>query len=310
MVWVIGCNGMLGTELCRELTEKQISYVATDRNIDITDFSALEAFAAMQKSAVTAIVNCAAYTAVDKAESEPEFAAKLNADGPRNIARLAKKLGVPLVHISTDYVFDGTNTSPYTEDSPLAPLGVYGSTKASGERAVADETDAYYILRTAWLYGFDGKNFVYTMIRAMNSRESVKVVSDQHGTPTFCGTLASVIVQLLQQSAAAGRENATAAAPSVPYGVYHVTDEGKTTWYDFTCEIKKQAAALGLVTNAACTVAPCTTADYPTPARRPSYSVLSKAKIQQALNMQLPAWQDSLSVFLKSPLFDKTRIEA
>lgn len=311
MLWVIGCNGMLGTELCRELTEKNIDFTGTDRNVDITSEASLVAFAkqcAADGKAVTAIVNCAAYTAVDKAESEPDFAARLNAQGPRNIARVAKALGVPLVHISTDYVFDGTASTPRTESDAVSPLGVYGATKAEGEKAVMAETDAFYILRTAWLYGWAGKNFVYTMIRAMNSRESVKVVADQRGTPTFCGTLCSVIIAILERAGATGSAATdTGSAAAVPYGIYHVTDEGETTWYDFTREIKAQGEKGGLVTNTACAVHSCTTAEYPTPAKRPAYSVLSKAKIQNALNITLPQWQDSLSVFLQSPLLDKDR---
>ncbi len=324
MIWVIGCNGMLGTELCRELTEKNIDFTGTDRNVDITSEASLAAFAkqcAADGKAVTAIVNCAAYTAVDKAESEPDFAARLNAEGPRNIARVAKALGVPLVHISTDYVFDGTASTPRSESDPVSPLGVYGMTKADGEKAVMAETDSFYILRTAWLYGWAGKNFVYTMIRAMNSRESVKVVSDQRGTPTFCGTLCDVIIQILERSGvtasvsscgdrseAASLGAASAGSGAVPYGIYHVTDEGETTWYDFTREIKKQALAAGLLTNEACTVNACTTDEYPTPAKRPAYSVLSKRKVQVALGIRLPDWQKSLSVFLKSPLFDRERL--
>lgn len=304
MIWVIGCNGMLGTQLCRALKENDLDFVGTDRNVDMTSFDSLSSFAEKESSGekkISAIVNCAAYTAVDKAESEPDFAQKLNAEGPKNIARLAKKLSVPLIHISTDYVFDGTGSTPRSEDDAIAPLGVYGVTKADGEKAVMGETDAFYILRTAWLYGWDGKNFVYTMIRAMNSRESVKVVSDQRGTPTFCGTLSSVIIQILRRAVDFGSHDGEKPAP-IPYGIYHVTDEGETTWFDFTREIKTQAEKCGLLTNTACKVNACTSEEYPTPAKRPAYSVLSKQKIQDALGFKLPQWQESLTEFLQSPL--------
>lgn len=293
MIWVLGSNGMLGTELSRKLKEKNISFEGTDRAVDITDYSALEAFAKGKK--IDYIINCAAYTAVDKAESDADLAQKLNAEGPENLSRLSKKIGAKLIHISTDYVFDGTASSPLTEGLEVSPCGVYGKTKAEGEKAVIRETDAYYILRTAWLYGWDGKNFVYTMIRAMNSRESVKVVSDQRGTPTFCSDLADVIIKVTESD--------------IPYGIYHVTDAGETTWFDFAAEIKKQAEKHGYITNASCRVNPCTTSEYPTPAKRPAYSVLSKDKIQSALNIKLPEWQESLEKFLSSPLFDRDMIK-
>ena len=298
MIWVIGCNGMLGTELCRELSEKGLDFVGTDRNVDITDFASLEGFASGK--GISFIVNCAAYTAVDKAESEAEFARKLNAQGSRNIARLSKKLGVPLIHISTDYVFDGTAREPISESEPISPIGVYGETKAEGEKAIQEETTDFYILRTAWLYGFNGKNFVYTMIRAMNGRESVKVVSDQKGTPTNCENLSSVITTIIEKRVSGEK---------IPNGIYHVTDLGETTWFDFTVEIKKIAEEANILTNPRCKVNSCTTAEYPTPAKRPAYSVLDKSKIQRTLKITLPDWKESLRSFVCSAHFDKTRIE-
>jgi len=296
MIWVIGYKGMLGSEICRQLSENNIQYVRTDVDVDITDIEALERFAKCW--AVTWIINCAAYTAVDKAESDTELAHKLNVEGPANIAEVAKRHGAKLIHISTDYVFDGTGDTPRTEDMSVAPIGVYGVTKAKGEEAVRNNTDRYYILRTAWLYGWAGKNFVYTMIRAMNTHESVKVVNDQKGTPTFAGDLAKVILQIIDKKI-------------VPFGTYHVTDLGEITWWDFTNEIKKQGIETGWIneTGKNCVVNPCTTDEYPTPAKRPAYSVLCKDKIQKTLGITLPDWKESLSEFLTSDLFDKSRIE-
>ena len=296
MIWVIGYKGMLGSEICRQLTENNIQFVRSDVDVDITDIKALDQFAKCW--AVTWIINCAAYTAVDKAESDIELAHKLNVEGPENIARVAKKYGAKLIHISTDYVFDGTGDTPRTEDMPVAPIGVYGVTKAKGEEAVRNNTDKYYILRTAWLYGWAGKNFVYTMIRAMNNHEAVKVVNDQKGTPTFAGDLAKVILQIIDDK-------------TVSYGTYHVTDLGEITWWDFTNEIKKQGIEAGWIneTGKNCVVNPCTTDEYPTPAKRPAYSVLSKDKVQKTLGITLPDWKESLSKFLHSELFDKSRIE-
>lgn len=294
MIWLIGCKGMLGTEIARQLKENKIDFIGTDIDVDITNPQALASFVTGKK--ITYIINCSAYTAVDKAESDADFAKKLNEDGPRNIANLAKQIHAKMIHISTDYVFDGTGKEPYTEEMPIAPIGVYGKTKADGESAVRDNLTEHYIIRTAWLYGWAGKNFVYTMIKAMNTHDSVKVVNDQKGTPTFAGDLANVIIQIICKD-------------NVPYGTYHCTDLGEITWWDFTNEIKKQGVELGLITNKECFVNPCSTEEYPTPAKRPAYSVLCKDKIQKSLGIRLPFWKDSLNMFLKSELLDKDRIQ-
>lgn len=295
MIWLIGNKGMLGSEIARQLTENKIDFVGTDIDVDITSYDALSTFA--KNKSIKWIINCAAYTAVDLAESNVELATKLNATAPGNIAKVAKEIDATVIHISTDYVFDGTGDSPRTEDMEIAPIGVYGVTKADGEKSVSENAEKYYILRTAWLYGWAGKNFVYTMLRAMNKNPAVKVVADQKGTPTFAGDLADVILKIISKK------------NPIPYGIYHVTDLGETTWWDFTKEIKNQGIDAGYLQNKDCVVNSCTTEEYPTPAKRPAYSVLSKEKIQKALGITLPQWQESLSVFLKSDLFDKGRLE-
>ena len=297
MIWLIGYKGMLGSEIARQLSENKIEFVGTDIDVDITSYEALSEFAS--NKSIKWIINCAAYTAVDLAESNEELCGKLNAVAPENIAKVAKEVDATVIHISTDYVFDGTGDTPRTEDMAIAPIGVYGKTKADGEKAVADNIDKFYILRTAWLYGWAGKNFVYTMLRAMNKNPAVKVVADQKGTPTFAGDLAGVIIQLIN------------AEKTIDYGVYHVTDLGEISWWDFTNEIKKQGIKTGWITDFGknCVVNSCTTDEYPTPAKRPAYSVLSKDKIQKALNIKLPDWKESLTVFLESPLFDKSRLD-
>ncbi len=296
MIWLVGCNGMLGSEIARQLKENNLDYVGTDRDVDFTDVSAIDAF--VNGKNIDYIINCAAYTAVDKAESDVELASKLNEKGPLNLSETAKKLDATLIHISTDYVFDGMGNTPRTEDMPVAPVGVYGVTKAAGEKAVMENCKKYYILRTAWLYGWAGKNFVYTMIRAMNTHDAVKVVNDQKGTPTFAGDLASVIIKLV------GKKD-------IPYGIYHCTDLGEITWWDFTNEIKKQGIKTGWIneTGKKCIVNPCTTDEYPTPAKRPAYSVLCKDKIQKSLGITLPDWKESLKIFLTSELFDEEKIK-
>ena len=295
MIWLIGCKGMLGSEIARQFEGNKIEYVGTDREVDFTDYTSIQNFSRDKK--IDFIVNCAAYTAVDKAESDRELAQKLNEEGPANLSKLCNSINATLIHISTDYVFDGTGNTPRTEDMPVAPIGVYGETKALGEKAVTSICNKYYILRTAWLYGWNGKNFVYTMLKAMNTHDAVKVVNDQRGTPTFAGDLAGVIIKIINST------------EKVPYGIYHCTDLGDITWWDFTNEIKKQGVEAGYLTNKDCVVNPCTSDEYPTPAKRPAYSVLSKEKIQKTLGIKLPDWKESLSVFLKSSLFDKTRLE-
>lgn len=289
MVWLIGCKGMLGTEIARQLKNSNIDYIGTDIDVDITKLEVLEDFA-NKNPQIDWIINCSAYTAVDKAEDDKDFANLLNNIGPKNISSVAKKINAKMIHISTDYVFDGTGNIPYTEDMDVKPIGVYGQTKADGEKSVIDSGCEYYIFRTAWLYGYDGKNFVYTMLKLMESKQELSVVSDQKGTPTFAGDLANCVIKTITSK------------NQIPCGIYHCTDLGEITWYDFACEIYKQGKATGKLSNE-CKINPCSTDEFPTKAKRPAYSVLSKEKIQQALGITLPMWNESLNVFMNSPLF-------
>lgn len=293
MIWVLGCRGMLGSQLCELFQKNKISYTGTGSEVDVTDFSELENFADKLESSsgskIDFIVNCSAYTAVDKAEDEKESAQKINSAGPFNLARIAEKKGAAIIHISTDYVFDGNAIQPILETEKKSPASVYGKTKASGEDNIISSTQRYYILRTAWLYGFYGKNFVYTMTKAMNSRESVKVVCDQKGTPTNCSTLAQVIFEICSKK-------------TVPYGIYNVTDAGQTTWFEFCREIYSLGTKYGRISNN-CAINSCTTDEYPVKAKRPAYSVLDTSKIQSALNIKLPDWKLSLEDFIKDKRF-------
>lgn len=314
MIWLIGCKGMLGSEIAKQLDEKKLPWVGTDREVDITSPQALTDFADSIETAsyfpsdlkrterkITWIINCSAYTNVEKAEEDVELAEKLNAEGPLNIARVARKISAKLIHISTDYVFNGHGTTPYTEDLPKDPLGVYGRTKAAGEDAIQKEMNTYYIIRTAWLYGFDGKNFVYTMTKAMNSHDSVRVVNDQKGTPTCAVDLAEVILKLIDKNNNAKSFFGKNSAPS--YGIYQFTDGGETNWFEFTKEIYALGKKYGRITQD-CTVNPCTSAEYGAKVERPSYSVLSKDKIVKALKLKLPSWQQSLEKFIKNNRFE------
>jgi dTDP-4-dehydrorhamnose reductase len=292
MIWLIGNKGMLGSEIAKQLSDNSIEYIGTDREVDITSLEAVLNFAAGKP--IDWIINCAAYTAVDKAEDDIPLAKKLNFNGPRNIAQAAKKIGAKVIHISTDYVFSGIGDTPFTEEDKAAPQGVYGYTKYLGELEVSEQTAEHYILRTAWLYGFDGNNFVYTMTKAMNARSAVKVVNDQQGSPTSAVDLASVILNIIA---------ADKAGAPIPYGIYHCTDLGEISWWDFANTIYALGKKYGRITEA-CTINPCTTAEYPTLAKRPQYSVLSKDKIQKALNITLPQWEESLERFIQSSRFE------
>ena len=301
MIWLIGSKGMLGTEILKRLTAAKIPFVSSDSEVDITNIASLEHFAMQVTSQLhtdhklDCIINCAAYTAVDKAEDDAEIAAAVNAKGVENIARVARNNAAKLIHISTDYVFDGTGTRPYTETDSKAPLGVYGKTKSDGEDAIIKGMSKYYILRTAWLYGLYGRNFVYTMTKLTGSKDEIKVVSDQRGTPTNVATLASIIMELVKSD----EKN------FIPFGIYHVTDAGETNWHEFACEIYRLAKKHKRIpADHECNILPCTTEEYPTRAKRPAYSVLDKTKIQETLHIKLPKWQKSLENFIKDKEFE------
>jgi len=290
-IWLIGNKGMLGTELSLLLEKSGLPFVSTDREVDITGIEALKAAVAKlaEEHPVKWIINCAAYTAVDKAEDDIEACRRLNTQGAANIAAIASNTGTRLIHISTDYVFDGKGSRPYREDDATAPTGVYGLTKRDGEAAVLENNPRSYIIRTAWLYGRHGNNFVHTMLRLMNERDEVKVVNDQRGSPTWTFDLAAVILTLI---------NTVDSGKEIPFGVYHFTNEGNITWFDFAKEIYRQGREQGRITKD-CAVNPCTSAEYPAKVKRPAYSVLDKSKIKSALGIKIPAWDESLKEFLK-----------
>lgn len=273
-ILVTGANGQLGNEL-RLMSKNypQFSYIFTDiAELDICDKAAVEAF--VENNKVDAIVNCAAFTAVDKAESEEAKAGMINSDAPANLAAAVERRGGTLVQISTDYVFPGNACKPIGEDSPTAPDSAYGRTKLAGEIAAQKACKNTVIIRTAWLYSTFGHNFVKTMIKLGRERDKLGVVFDQVGTPTYARDLARAIMQILEKGV-------------VP-GVYHFTNEGVTSWYDFTIMIHKLAGISG------CRVSPLHTEDYPTPATRPHYSVLDKSKIKKTFGIEIPYWIDSL----------------
>jgi dTDP-4-dehydrorhamnose reductase len=289
VIWLIGNKGMLGTELSQVLEQRGLACAGTDREVDITDSAAVDAFIAQRQEPITWVVNCAAYTAVDQAEDDPDACRRLNADGPAVIARAASRIGARLLHFSTDYVFNGKATAPYREDDPTDPIGVYGLTKRDGETAILANHGAAYILRTAWLYGRHGNNFVHTMLRLMQEREEVRVVNDQRGSPTWANDLANTAANLILR-AEGGK--------SIAYGLYHYTNEGEIAWFEFAQEICAQGKKLGLISGD-CAVKPCASAEYPSRVTRPAYSVLDKGKIKRALGMVIPRWDASLKRYLE-----------
>ncbi|GAB6391987.1 MAG: dTDP-4-dehydrorhamnose reductase [Treponematales bacterium] len=291
-VWLIGHKGMLGRELALLMESCGRPFTGTGREVDITNPAALAAFAeaaGRDGPPVRWVINAAAYTAVDKAEDEEAPCRAVNALGPAHIAAAARTLNAPLLHLSTDYVFNGLSSRPYREDDAPSPAGVYARTKLEGERAVLASGVPAYIVRTAWLYGAHGGNFVRTMLALMNSRDEVKVVDDQRGSPTWAACLARALLRFIERS--------EAGSPA-PSGVYHFAGGGETTWFGFAREIYERGRRLGLVKRE-CAVTPCATADYPSKARRPARSTLDTRKIRAALGMDIPPWQESLEQFLR-----------
>ena len=284
-ILVTGCNGQLGNEM--QLLEKenpQHTYFNTDvAELDITNQEAIEQFVAEHE--IDGIVNCAAYTAVDKAEDNEEFCSVLNSIAPAYLAAAIEKRGGWMIQISTDYVFDGTQHTPYVEDDDTCPNSVYGKTKLVGELNVQKLCKQSMIIRTAWLYSTFGNNFVKTMIRLGQEKPELGVIFDQIGTPTYARDLAAAIF--------------TAINKGVVPGVYHFSNEGVISWYDFTKAIHRLA---GITT---CHVRPLHTAEYPTPANRPHYSVLDKTKIKQTYQMEVPYWEESLRECIEKLMNEK-----
>ncbi|PNE27339.1 dTDP-4-dehydrorhamnose reductase [Tannerella sp. oral taxon 808] len=274
-ILITGSRGQLGDAIRRRMDRfPAYTFTLTDIDeLDLCDKKAVLDF--VRRGRYAYIINCAAYTAVDRAESDAERCMRINRDAVGHLATAAREVSARLIHISTDYVFDGRATRPYREDDPTSPTSVYGRTKLAGEQLLLEAlpTDAV-ILRTAWLYSEVGNNFVKTMLRLGAERPEIRVVNDQLGSPTYAGDLAEAVLRVLT-------------APTFHPGIYHYTDDGVCSWYDFARHILRTA-------HPTCIVRPIPTADYPTPAARPAYSVLDKTRIRQTYGVSIPRWQDSL----------------
>ena len=274
-VLVTGARGQLGDAIRHRANHfPAFTFTLTDIDeLDLCDKKAVADF--VRRGRYAYIINCAAYTAVDRAESDPERCLSINRDAVGHLATAAREVGARLIHISTDYVFDGHATRPYREDDPTAPTSVYGRTKLAGEQLLLEILPAdAVILRTAWLYSEVGNNFVKTMLRLGAERPEIRVVNDQIGSPTYAGDLADAVLHILT-------------SPTFHPGVYHYTDDGECSWYDFARHILR-------VAHPTCIVRPIPTSDYPTPAARPAYSVLDKTRIRSVYGPSIPRWQDSL----------------
>ena len=281
-VILTGAGGQLGWELQQCQPEQVEIFAFTSQQLDIRDKAAV--LAAVEEIAPTHIINAAAYTAVDKAESEPELAFAVNADGAVHLAQAAKAVKARMIQVSTDYVFDGSHSSPYLPEAATSPLGVYGESKFQGEQRVWEILPQQsVILRTSWVYSSHGNNFVKSMLRLMSDREELGVVADQVGTPTYARTLARAVWEFCEQ-------------PQL-HGIYHWTDAGVASWYDFALAIMEEAVTQGLLA-APITVKPIRTSDYPTAAKRPAYSVLDKTSSWEQLSAVPLHWREGLREML------------
>lgn len=274
-VLVTGVKGQLGYDVVKELEKRGMEAVGVDiEEMDITDAGSVDKV--IKEANPDAVIHCAAYTAVDAAEDNEEVCRRVNADGPRNIARVCKELDIKMIQISTDYVFSGQGERPWEPDDACDPQSVYGQTKFEGEQAVQEILDKYFIVRIAWVFGINGKNFIKTMLNLAKTRDTLTVVNDQFGSPTYTYDLARLLVDMVQTE---------------EYGIYHATNEGICSWYEFACAIFKEA---GIEMN----VLPVSSAEYAAKAKRPYNSRMSKEKLEEKGFERLPSWQDALKRYL------------
>ncbi|MFK7781784.1 dTDP-4-dehydrorhamnose reductase [Psychroserpens sp.] len=278
-ILVTGAKGQLAT--CIKALDNSSDYNFIYKNsedLDITDLISVESF--FKRNKISFCVNCAAYTAVDKAESDQKKAHNVNVNGSENLAKTCAQYNSKLIHISTDFVFNGSSNTPYNEDDNTNPLGVYGLTKLEGEQKIQKNLEKYFIIRTSWLYSEFGNNFLKTMLRLSNNRDELGVVSDQIGTPTYAMDLAHVILKIIKEN-------------HIAYGIYHYSNEGVASWYDFAFTIFD-------LSKVKITVNPISTEDFPTPAERPKYSVLDKTKIKEVFKLEIPHWKNSLKTAISN----------
>ena len=280
-IWVIGKNGMLAKDILKVFDKNNISYLSTGREIDITNINDLNNF--IKNKNIDIVINCAAYTKVDLAEDEPEICDKINALGVKNISEICENKNLKLIHFSSDYVFDGNANKPYKESDATNPINVYGKSKLEGEK-YALSLNSSLVIRISWLYGINGNNFVYTMLNFMKNKDSIKVVNDQYGSPTNTLDVANLILYIIKD---------------FRFGLYHYTNEGNISWFDFANSIYDLAKKNNIL-NKECIIKPCKSEEYKTKAKRPKFSVLSKEKIKNDCKINLIDYRESLNLFLKN----------
>ncbi len=282
---IIGANGQLGSALENQFRATPFNIALARRpEVDLADVASIKGFIAGCEPSI--VINAAAYTAVDNAESDPENAYAVNASGPAHLAEICRSLRIPLVHYSTDYVFDGSKSGAYDETDPVSPVGVYGKSKSAGEEKIRAILPRHIIIRTSWLYGLHGNNFVKTMLKLGQTHETLRVVSDQQGCPTFAGDLAAAALQIVGSVFSGENEI---------WGTYHYANTGATSWHGFAAEIFRLAAQIPSYKMACQAIDPIPTAEYPTPARRPPNSVLDCSKIRKTFGIEIPHWKESLA---------------
>lgn len=276
---VFGAAGQLGTCIKQVAEARKLDYLVypAEEEADILNLQGLKDL--FEKEKPSYVINCAAYTAVDKAEDEVDLCRRINRDGAANLARLCNERNVVLVHVSTDFVFEGNRTSLLKEDDEANPIGVYGLTKLEGEREIRKQCPAHFIIRTSWLYSEHGNNFVKTMLKLGREKDQLNIIADQIGTPTYAVDLAGAVLDII-------------ASASEGYGTYHYSNEGVTSWYDF-------AKGIFDISDTKVKVNPIPTSAYPTKARRPAFSVMDKTKIKQVFGIEIPYWRDSLQICLR-----------
>lgn len=287
-ILITGAQGQVGKELTTITKSRGYNVIAAGRNeLDISKAEDVNVFFKQYKPGI--VINAAAYTAVDKAEEESEIAYLINRDGAKNIAIACASISIPLFHISTDYVFDGTKTEPYNEEDSVSPLGIYGDSKWQGEEAIRKNLRDAMIIRVAWVFGAQGNNFAKTMLRLANERDELNVVADQFGGPSPAKDIAETLINLVEQYQ---QDN------NFRWGTYHYCGISKTTWHEFATEIFRQANKLGLI-NKKIKINPITTSEYPTPAKRPVNSMLDCSKIFTTFGITMPDWRNALTLVLK-----------
>lgn len=279
-VWVLGCLGMLGTEVMARLEKMKINAIGTDKKeANIASLEDLEEFCKGKE--ISHIINCAAYTKVDLAEKETYLAHLINAQGPKNVGILSKKIGAKVLHFSTDYIFSGESSNPYSENDPANPLNAYGKTKYEGEIQLLEANSSACVIRSSWLFGLHGNNFISKMLSIMQQKQEVRVVADQIGRPTFCEDLAEAACHLLPYS-----------------GIFHFANDEETSWYELTRCIHEEAEQAGFKLTCK-EIIPITSAEYPASAKRPLYSVLDTKKIEQVLGIRPRPWKEALRIYIR-----------